>query len=168
MKKAMSVLVSAETALATVVLIILIVLTFFGVIARYIFGSPFTWEEEAQLACMVWISFLAAPVAFHTGSHVAIEILVENFPLKVQKAVEVLVMILVWATLLYFFFKSISFISAIEKTRRTTPILRIPYKYIYGIAPVSIILMLISYTYVTAGEWLHKKEADNGKEAGNS
>mgnify|MGYP000047960011 FL=1 len=32
------------------------------------------------------------------------------------------------------------------RTNRKTPILMIPYAWIYAIAPVSIVLMLISYT----------------------
>ncbi len=57
----------------------------FGVLMRYIFNNPFTWEEELQLACMVWITFLAAPAAFRTKSHVAIEILVDALPKSLEK-----------------------------------------------------------------------------------
>ena len=96
MKKILDILDKIEVAVASLVLLVLICVTFFGVLMRYIFNNPFTWEEELQLACMVWITFLAAPAAFRTS--------------------------------------------------RKTPILMIPYSTIYAIAPVSIVLMLISYT----------------------
>ena len=144
MKKVLDALVKVEAVLAAAILVILIACTFFGVLARYLFNSPFTWEEEVQVACMVWITFLAAPVAFHTKSHVAIEILVDAFPQKVQRVIEVLIMILMYAILIYFFFRSLEFISVLARTGRKTP-----YSVIYGVAPVSIILMLISYTYET-------------------
>ena len=149
MKKVLDALVKVEAVLAAAILVILIACTFFGVLARYLFNSPFTWEEEVQVACMVWITFLAAPVAFHTKSHVAIEILVDAFPQKVQRVIEVLIMILMYAILIYFFFRSLEFISVLARTGRKTPILMAPYSMIYGVAPVSIILMLISYTYET-------------------
>lgn len=38
---------------ASLVLCILVILTFLGVIWRYILHSPFTWLEEVQTACMV-------------------------------------------------------------------------------------------------------------------
>ena len=74
MKKILDILDKIEVAVASLVLLVLICVTFFGVLMRYIFNNPFTWEEELQLACMVWITFLAAPAAFRTKSHVAIEI----------------------------------------------------------------------------------------------
>ena len=163
MKKALDTLVKVETALASVILVLLIACTFFGVIMRYIFSKPFTWEEEFQLACMVWISFLAAPVAFHTKSHVAIEILVDAFPKKVQRVVEVIIVILMYGILLYFFFRCFDFLAVLAKTGRKTPILMIPYTWVYGIAPVSIVLMLISYTYETVRGW-RATAAQNEKE----
>ena len=104
MKKLLDSLVKVETVLASVILAALILCTFSGVLARYCFSAPFTWEEEFQLACMVWITFLAAPVAFHTKSHVAIEILVDAFPKKVQRVMEICIFILMYAILIYFFF----------------------------------------------------------------
>ena len=142
MKKLMNALVKAETALASVILAALILCTFGGVITRYCFSKPFTWEEEFQLACMVWITFLAASVAFHTRSHVAME---------------VLIFLAVWVILGYFFFRSIDFITVIAGTSRKTPILKIPYAWIYGVAPVSVVLMLISYTYMTVQDALARR-----------
>ena len=166
MKKIMKYLVMVETILAAAILTALIVCTFAGVIARYILSAPFTWEEEFQVACMVWITFLAAPIAFHTKSHVAIEILVELFPKKVQRVIEVLIMVIVYVTLIYFFNRSLSFISVLTRTGRATPILHIPYAKIYSVAPVSCILMLISYTYMTITEvFLPKKD---NKEEGDA
>ena len=149
MKKVLDGLVKSEVFLASLILAALIMCTFLGVIARYVFSRPFTWEEEFQLACMVWISFLAAPAAFHTKSHVAIEIVVDLFPEKVQRAVDILIAVLVFGILLFTFSRSVSFIRVIAATKRATPILRVPSAYVYGIAPVSIILMLVSYACET-------------------
>ncbi len=160
MKKALDAVVKLETILASAILVILIACTFSGVFARYLFGSPFTWEEEVQLACMVWITFLAAPIAFHTKSHVAIEIVVDFLPQKLQRVVEVLILISVYAILIYFLFRSMDFISVLARTGRKTPILMLPYSTIYGIAPVSIVLMLVSYTYETVKNLLSPTAQD--------
>ena len=142
MKKILDILDKIEVAVASLVLLVLICVTFFGVLMRYIFNNPFTWEEELQLACMVWITFLAAPAAFRTKSHVAIEILVDALP----KIVECLIPVVVYVVLIYFFFRSQNYIAVMLRTNRKTPILMIPYSTIYAVAPVSIVLMLISYT----------------------
>ena len=46
--KIASVLMNLDIAVASAILAILIVLTFLGVIWRYIFDAPFTWLEEVQ------------------------------------------------------------------------------------------------------------------------
>lgn len=69
--KIASVLMNLDIAVASAILAILIVLTFLGVIWRYIFDAPFTWLEEVQTSCLVWIVFAAAGAAFRTGNHVA-------------------------------------------------------------------------------------------------
>lgn len=163
-KKLMNILVKIEVAAASLILVALILCTFSGAIMRYCFDSPYTWEEEFQLACMVWITFLGAPAAFHTKSHVAIEILVDMFPKRLQQVMDVLIAIAMWTILLYFFFRSIDFVTVIASTNRSTPMLKIPYAWIYGVAPVSVILMLISYTYMTALDIREKLHTD--KEVG--
>lgn len=46
MKKILDILDRIEVAVASLVLAVLIGVTFVGVPMRYIFSQPFTWEEE--------------------------------------------------------------------------------------------------------------------------
>ena len=140
------ILENVEAVLAGIVLVALVLGTFLGVFARYVFNKPFNWLEEMQLAAMVWISFLMAGVCFRRGGHVAIEIVVDSLPQKVQRVIEIFIAVIVYAVLICFLRSSISFTELFARTARKTPILAIPYKYIYGIGPVSAVLMMISYT----------------------
>ena len=76
----------------------------------------------------------------------AIEILVDALPKSLRKIVECLIPVVVYAVLIYFFLRSQNYIAVMLRTNRKTPILMIPYSTIYAVAPVSIVLMLISYT----------------------
>lgn len=145
--KLKNVLCSLDTIVASIVLAILIILTFAGVPFRYILGAPFTWLEEVQLACMVWIVFAAAGAAFRAGNQVAIEMIVDLMPKKMQKAVAVFISVVVLAVVGYLFYQSLGYINVFLKSGRATPMLKIPYALIYGIAPVSYVLMVISYFY---------------------
>ncbi len=165
MKKVLDVLVKVETLLASFILVLLIGSTFFGVIMRYCFSNPFTWEEEFQLACMVWISYLAAPIAFHTKSHVAIEILVDLLPKKMQRMMEMVIFVLFYGIMIYFFLHCFSYLEVLSRTGRRTPILMIPYTWIYGIGPVSIVLMLISFTYMTYEKFRNEYSEEKGEVA---
>ena len=96
--KVLSLLGNLDIALAGLTLAVLIILTVLGVAWRYVFAQPFTWLEEVQLACMVWIVFAAGGAAFRTGNHVAIEMIVDLFPKKVQKVIEWLIsVVVVWS-----------------------------------------------------------------------
>lgn len=142
-----SLLGNLDILVASIALIVLIVLTFVGVIMRYILGNPFTWLEEVQLFCMVWIVFAAGGAAFRTGSHVAIEMVVEMFPESIQKIIGYLIDIVVFLVIAYLFYNSIGFIGMFAKNGRSSSMLKIPMTVQYGIAPVSYVLMIISYVY---------------------
>lgn len=144
---AKTILGNLDIAVASIALIVLIILTFSGVIMRYIVGKPYTWLEEVQIFCMVWIVFAAGGAAFRTGSHVAIEMVVEMFPESVQKVIGYIIDIVVFAVIAYLFWNSIGFIQMFLKSGRSTSMLKIPLAFQYVIAPISYILMIVSYFY---------------------
>lgn len=146
-KKGLKSLGNLDVLVASLILAVLIILTCLGVVMRYLVHKPFTWLEEVQLFCMVWIVFCGAGFAFRTGSHVAIEMVVDLFPQKVQKIFEILIDIVVVLVIGYLFKNSIAYIQMMIQMGRTTAILGIPYWLDYCIAPVSYVLMIISYFY---------------------
>lgn len=141
------VLLNLDLAIATVCLIILITLTFAGVIWRYFLSAPFTWLEEVQLACMVWIVFLAGGPAFRAGSHVAIEMIVDMLPQSLQKAVTAFISACVVAVLGYLFLQTLDFIEIFLESDRRTSLLEMPLYIVYGIALPCYIDMVASYFY---------------------
>jgi TRAP-type C4-dicarboxylate transport system permease small subunit len=131
---------------------------------RYIVGKPFTWLEEVQLFCMVWIVFQGGSVAFKTHNHVSIEMVVEQFPLKIQTIIMYLVHILVILILGYLFYQSLGFIALFIRNGRKTSMLNIPMWLFYIIAPISICEMIINYInseYKIAKEFKENKGVEN-------
>ena len=143
--KASAILMNIDIVVASIILAILIVLTFLGVVWRYIFNAPFTWLEEVQTSCMVWIVFAGAGAAFRSGNHVAIEMIVDLMPKSMQKIMEILISIVVVVVIGYLFMQSIGFIQVFVKSGRSTSMLKIPYSWVYGIAILSYFDMIISY-----------------------
>ena len=94
---------------------------------------------------MVWIVFGASGAAFRTGSHVAIEMLVEMLPEKLQTAIQYVVDVIVLLVIGYLFYGSLRFINVFVVNGRTTSMLGIPMQVQYGIAPVSYVIMVVSY-----------------------
>lgn len=146
MKRILRVLNAIEVTILVAVLAFLIGGTFAGVIMRYMVNHPLVWLEEIQLASMVWIAFLGASLAFRLKGHVAIEIVVDYLPRQARAVAEVLIGVVIYAVLAYLLVRSLGFIEMFVATDRRTPILGIPYAVVYGIAPVSVVLMAASYT----------------------
>ena len=45
---------------------------------RFVLNQSLSWSEEFQIFCHVWIVFLAIPIAYQRGAHLAVESLKEK------------------------------------------------------------------------------------------
>jgi TRAP-type C4-dicarboxylate transport system permease small subunit len=125
---------------------VLILLTFGAVVMRYFINRPIIWGEEVQLFCIVLVVFFGAGAGFRTGSHVAIDIVVDLLPKKVQRVIEIIIYIISLFVLIYFLYQSFSFTRQMFETERTTEILSIPYFITYSAFPLGCVLMILNYT----------------------
>ena len=142
----LKILCNLDLFIASIAMVVLTLVTAAGVVMRYIVKNPILWQEEVQAFCQVWMIFLGASVAFRTGSIVAIEMVVESLPEKAQRIVGYIVDMIVLFVLSFLMVKSHAYIQQVfGQSGRPTPILRIPYTLIYGVAPYGCALMMISY-----------------------
>ncbi|MGI5173204.1 TRAP transporter small permease [Treponema sp. OMZ 840] len=160
-RKYLGYLKKVDYILAGITLSTLVFLTVMGVVMRYIFGKPFTWLEEVQLFCMVWVVFFGAAPALRSGSHVAIEIIVELFPLKIQNIINIFIDIVFIGVMSYFFYQSLGYIRMFILNARTTPMLDIPMWFVYLAAPIASADMIISHIYITYAHYRNKKGGNN-------
>ncbi|MBW2149422.1 MAG: TRAP transporter small permease [Deltaproteobacteria bacterium] len=49
-----------------------------GVFFRYFLQNALAWTEEVSKFIMVWMTFMAAPIALRHGAHVGIKLLLDN------------------------------------------------------------------------------------------
>jgi TRAP-type C4-dicarboxylate transport system permease small subunit len=143
MKKPLS---NIDLSISCAIMAALVIYTFLGVIMRYAVGKPITWGEEFQLTCMVFIVFFAAGAGFRHKSHVAIDIVVDLFPIKMQKLIEILVYLIAVAILIFLTYQSWKFTAQMFKSGRTTDILEIPFYMIYVAFPIGGVLMVCNYS----------------------
>ena len=140
------ILCNLDLIIAALALIILTLITTAGVFKRYVLKDPILWQEEISAFCQVWMVYMGASVAFRTGSHVAIEMLIDALPEKLQKFMGYVIDMIVLFVLVFLLVKSQAYVAQVfGRSGRPTPILRIPYTYLYGIAPYGCGLMIISY-----------------------
>lgn len=142
----LKILCNLDLLIATVALIVLTLVTSGGVFMRYVVKNPILWQEEVSAFCQVWMVFLGASVCFRQCGHVAIEMVVDALPEKAQKIANYVIDIIVLCVLVYLAMNAQAYIAQVfGRSNRPTPILRIPYKVLYGVAPVSCWLMIVSH-----------------------
>ena len=147
-----------DIGISVIALVLLIAVTFAGVIFRYVFLKPFSWQEEVQLALIIWVIFFGARYAFETFSHVAIDMLYELFPAKAQKVLTVLIAIVVTVVLGCIFVYSMKYIQIMFHYHLHTSILHWSYGWIYLPVPISCICMIIQFWENSVAELKTKKE----------
>nr|WP_163503486.1 TRAP transporter small permease [Halomonas socia] len=92
-------------AIAIVMLVISVTLSFYQVLTRFVFNAPSTWTEVASRAAMIWCVFMAAAATFRGGYMMAVEaiykVVPQRFALWLETAI-VLCCLLVLGVLIYF------------------------------------------------------------------
>ena len=145
-KSCLKILCNLDLFIAAVAMVVLTLVTAAGVVMRYVLKTPLLWQEEVQAFCQVWMIFLGASVAFRAGSIVAIEIFLDSLPEKGQRIMGYVIDMIVLFVLSFLMVKSHAYIQQVfGQSGRPTPILRIPYTVIYGVAPYGCALMMVSY-----------------------
>jgi len=64
--------------------LVLCLLVFAGVIARYLLNDPIDWRDEVSAYIFIFSCILALPYATYLESHVSAEMLFVHFPRKMQ------------------------------------------------------------------------------------
>lgn len=144
--KIMNKVLGLDYVIAGISLSALILITFLGVIYRYFLNSPLIWEEEIQLALITWTIYFGAAAAFRSGSHIAIDMIVDMLPKPIQKLFDVLIFLVTTYVLFFLMTNGYSLVQQFIRTHRMTNILHLPSQYIYIAIPVGCALMIISNT----------------------
>lgn len=147
--KVKKVLRNLDLYIAGTAFLVLVAITFLGVVMRYVFSNPFTWEEEVQVSMFVWVAFFGGSAAFRTHSHVSISMVYDALPNQGKRICAVFVYAVTVLTLFYLCLKSFAMVAQFASHHDITPVLSIPKAFLYGIIPLCSILMIINCTLDT-------------------
>jgi TRAP-type C4-dicarboxylate transport system permease small subunit len=78
----MSVAKRALNATLVVTFATMTVMTALQVFFRYVLANPLLGSEEVALLAAVWMTFLGAAVATRDGTHIAVDVVVEQLPAR--------------------------------------------------------------------------------------
>ena len=159
-KKVLGVLGNLDLLVACVLVVWLICLTCVGVLKRYLFRDPIAWMEGVQLLSFLSVVFLGGSAAFRTGSHIAIEILVDALPKKIGALIERVDVLLQLLILVYLFMQEMTYYLQLAGTTKRTDVLRLPYEVAYIAVPIGGVLMIISMLFGAYQKFIAHKTAE--------
>lgn len=127
------------TQLATVSMVACVM---WGVLTRYITEQPAVWTSELSGILFTWIVFIGAASAFRQDKHISVPMLVDALGLKLQHAIKIASDIFVLAFVCFVAY--LSYHMMIKGMSRPSPVLRIPFFYVYLAPFIAFILMAIN------------------------
>ncbi len=141
----------AEEAVAGCALVVVILVTCWGVITRYVTEQPATWTGEVAGIAFAWLVFLGAAACFKYGMLVAIDMLVVTLPAPFRRALMALVDVLVLAFLAALCVLAVQF--SIDAWSDPTSVLRLPRSVTYVSVVVGSACMAVRYTQGAWRRW---------------
>lgn len=85
LRSAKRVLDKAVLSLTSVLFIIMVIIVFGQVIARYVLQNSLSWSEEIARYLLVWVVFLSAGYVLGQGCHIFLDVIFNVFPRPVQR-----------------------------------------------------------------------------------
>jgi TRAP-type C4-dicarboxylate transport system permease small subunit len=135
---------------------VILVVALGEVVSRYVLGHSLVWVAELSRFLFVWLSFLAAAVAFHHRLHFRLVLLLRAIPETMHSRLELLMDLTSFAFAAVLLIQSLPVISRTSVQR--SPAMLIPMNYIYLIVPISasLIVVFIALRWLEAaraGRW---------------
>lgn len=121
--------------LTAIMLAVMVVQVFF----RYVLNDSIVWAEELSTFMMMWVAFLVAPVLYRDRMNVAITMLLEKLPARIQQILLMILEIAIIAVIVYFFFESLN----VVKRGAMTKVSSVPINFFHVnlVVPFSMVVM---------------------------
>ena len=142
------VLRNAEEVVAGAALVMVVALILYGIFNRYVLQLSSVWAPELASLIFTWAVFLGASAAWKRKMHISIDVVVSRLGPKVQAPVRILTDVIVIVFLAYATYLAISI--TISSHVRLSPVLRVPFTYVYAGAALAFASMFLRELVRTA------------------
>ncbi|NWK85087.1 TRAP transporter small permease [Staphylococcus sp. GSSP0090] len=160
MKQAKQIIDKLLLTLAGIALFVMVILSIYQVITRFIFNSPSTMSEEIVRFLLIWFGLLSASYVFGIKQHIAILFIREKLPRKAQfvmeKIADVILIIVALVLMIWGGYEVVKLTWA-----QIAPSTGLSMAAMYGALPVSGIFIIFYAIY----NLLNKEELETVTEA---
>lgn len=141
MKKVYNAYCKAEEFLFSFLFAVMVALVFSSAIARGI-GKPLAWSLDVAQLLLCWTSLVGADVAFRHDKFIGLDLFTRKMPVKVQKVLEIVVLVLMQVTFCIFIYYGVML--SIKSWKRSFQTLPISYSFVTIALPVMSTLMTLT------------------------
>ncbi|MGG1554041.1 TRAP transporter small permease [Paenibacillus ferrarius] len=120
---------------------LMVLITFYNVLSRYIFKADLAWSSEIVTFMLIWTSFIGGAAAVRRSAHLTVNELINRFSLKVRYWIDIyiqLVLIGFIAIMAYFGFQIVA-----GSMEELTMALKMPIGTWYAAMPVGAVCSII-------------------------
>ena len=155
-------MVSLCALLAGGLIVVVCAVTFYEVVARYVFNAPTTWSLDISSYAMFWACFLGGAYTLREGGHVAVDVIVRRLGEARQRWIAVAVY-----SLVTLFFAVVSWrgavacLEAYEFGELTMSVLRFPLYLPLSAIPVGSALLTGQSLVTTVEAWQNQQNQQN-------
>ncbi|MDR2537076.1 MAG: TRAP transporter small permease [Treponema sp.] len=98
MRKLYHALCKAEVTICGIGFMFLVFFVFMSAILRF-FRLSMSWNIDLALFLLAWTAFLGADIAWRSGQLVGVDLVTRQFPVKVQKAITIVIYLIILGAL---------------------------------------------------------------------
>lgn len=128
-------------ALLFLFITVLVGVTFWQVLCRFVLKIPCSWAEEVARMAFVWLIFVGSALAVREHSHLSLDMLTAQLKGKLRRASNVFVLLAIIAVAAVMFSGGVDYV--IRSTGKTMVTLRLPANCTYISIPVSAFFMIL-------------------------
>ena len=133
----------------------------FQAVMRYAFSNARPWCEELVVYACCYSTMLGASLAVRRGNHLQVDILLQLYPKKVRRVVELIISLVMIAFFVVFTVYALSLCQNASGKSVTMPFILMRHVYYcFPIGSVLIVLMALEQFFNMLDEFLHNKVAD--------
>ncbi len=134
---------------------LLTVSVFLQVLIRFVFKYPLPWTEEVSRVAFAYSIFVGAAIAVREKAHLNVDFVLVALPAGLARALKLAGTLLVGVFLVFMTWQGIVFVRATGV--QVTPVMQVPFRYLYLIIPSSGALMLL---YLVVGGLADLRKGD--------
>jgi TRAP-type C4-dicarboxylate transport system permease small subunit len=114
-------------------MILMVVIVFANVVARYYLSASLAWSEEVARFMLIWLVFLGAVLAYVNDEHLGLDIVVQLFPRRIRYGLAVVADLLVMVAI-YLLIHGGAMLMR-DSWEWGSPATDTPYGYVYAVVP---------------------------------